>query len=139
MSITLSPKDMTSFGWHPSNSIAFSIGAGRLSAPIYNLLGENIIKCAYLYSVPARGNIPALAEIIIPREEYTGNKNSGLAEVTIGSRVRILDGYYAGEIGYISVLATAGKEPFYKKLGFAARPNILLGAGMTAKIRGPKK
>lgn len=81
-----------------------SIGAGRLSAPIYNLLGENIIKCAYLYSVPARGNIPPLAEIIIPREEYTGNKNSGLAEVTIGSRVRILDGYYAGEIGYITEL-----------------------------------
>ena len=44
-----------------------------------------------------------------------------------------------GEIGYISVLATTGKEPFYKKLGFAKRPNIMLGAGMTAKVRPLRK
>lgn len=84
--------------------ITDSIGAGRLSEPIYNLLGENIIKCAYLYSAPARGNMPPTAEIIIPQEDLTANKNSGLAEVSVGSHVRILDGFYAGEIGYITEL-----------------------------------
>ncbi len=78
-----------------------SIGAGRISDPIYNLLGENIIKCAYLYCAPARGNLPRTAEIIIPQEDYSTEKTSLLSEISAGSRVRILDGYYAGEIGYI--------------------------------------
>lgn len=81
-----------------------SIGSGRLSDPVYNLLGENIIKCAYLYSAPARGNMPQTAEIIIPQEEYTADKNSMLADISINSRVRILDGYYAGEIGFVTEL-----------------------------------
>ena len=44
-----------------------------------------------------------------------------------------------GEIGYVSILSTTGNEPFYKKLGFAKRPNLLLGAGMTAKIRANRQ
>ena len=83
------------------------IGTGRISDPIYELLGENIIKCAYLYSAPARGNLPPAAEIIIPQEDYSAGKNSMLADVSTGSRVRILDGYYAGEIGYITELLPA--------------------------------
>lgn len=81
-----------------------SIGSGRLSDPVYNLLGENIIKCAYLYSAPARGTMPQTAEIIIPQEEYTADKNSMIADISINSRVRILDGYYAGEIGFVTEL-----------------------------------
>ena len=81
-----------------------SIGAGRISDPIYNLLGENIIKCAYLYSAPARGNLPRTAEIIIPQEEFPTEKTSLLSEISAGDRVRILDGYYAGEIGFITEL-----------------------------------
>lgn len=81
-----------------------SIGAGRISDPIYDMLGENIIKCAYLYSAPARGNMPQTAEIIIPQEDYSVEKSSLLSDVSVGSRVRILDGYYAGEIGYIAEL-----------------------------------
>ena len=71
-----------------------SIGAGRISGPIYNVLGENIIKCAYLYSAPARGNLPPVADIVIPQEEYTEKPGSGLAEAAVGSHVRILEGYY---------------------------------------------
>ena len=78
-----------------------SIGVGRISDPVYNVLGENIIKCAYLYSAPARGNMERTAEIIIPQEDPVSEKSNLLAEVTVGSRVRILDGYYAGEIGFI--------------------------------------
>lgn len=81
-----------------------SIGAGRISEPIYNILGENIIKCAYLHSAPARGNMPQTAEIIIPQEDISANKNSTLSDISVGCRVRILDGYYAGEIGYITEL-----------------------------------
>ena len=77
------------------------IGAGRISDPIYNLLGENIIKCAYLYSSPSYGNVPGTAEIIIPQEDYSAEKSSLLSEAAVGSRVRVLDGYYAGEIGFI--------------------------------------
>ena len=83
------------------------IGTGRISDPIYEILGENIIKCAYLYSAPARGNLPQTAEIIIPQEDYSTGKNSILADVSVGSRIRILDGYYAGEIGYITELLPA--------------------------------
>lgn len=78
-----------------------SIGAGRISDPIYNLLGENIIKCAYLYSAPPRGNLPGAAEIIIPQDDYSSEKSSLLSDAAVGARVRILDGYYAGEIGFI--------------------------------------
>jgi hypothetical protein len=48
--------------------------------------------------------MPQTAEIIIPQEEISSNKNSGMSDVSVGSRVRILDGYYAGEIGYITEL-----------------------------------
>ena len=81
-----------------------TIGMGRISDPIYQMLGENIIKCAYLYSAPARGNIPQTAEIIIPQEEMTSDKNNLLADIAVGNRVRVLDGYYAGEIGFITKL-----------------------------------
>lgn len=81
-----------------------TIGTGRISGPVYNVLGENIIKCAYLYSAPARGNMPPVAEIIIPQEDLSASKKTGLSEISVGSRVRILDGYYAGEIGYITEL-----------------------------------
>ncbi|MBR6090237.1 MAG: hypothetical protein IKP86_09915 [Anaerolineaceae bacterium] len=81
-----------------------SIGPGRISTPIYDILGENIIKCAYLYSAPARGNMPCAAEIIIPQEEMTKDKSGRLTDAAVGNRVRILDGYYAGEIGYIAEL-----------------------------------
>ena len=81
-----------------------SIGTGRISGPIYNVLGENIIKCAYLYSAPGRGNMPPVAEIIIPQEDYTETTRGRLSEISVGSHVRILDGYYAGEIGYITEL-----------------------------------
>lgn len=84
--------------------ITDSIGAGRISDPIYDMLGENIIKCAYLYSAPAKGHMQQTAEIIIPQEDYTSDKSSLLSDVAVGSRVRILDGYYAGEIGYIAEL-----------------------------------
>lgn len=87
-----------------------SIGTGRISDPIYDLLGENIIKCAYLYSAPARGNMPQTAEIIIPQEDYSVEKSSLLSDVSVGSRVRILDGYYAGEIGYIAELLPKEKS-----------------------------
>ena len=87
-----------------------SIGAGRISDPIYNLLGENIIKCAYLYSAPERGNMPRTAEIIIPQEDYSTEKTSLLSEVSVGSRVRILDGFYAGEIGFIVELLPQEKS-----------------------------
>lgn len=81
-----------------------SIGTGRISEPIYNVFGENIIKCAYLYSTPSRGNMPQTAEVIIPQEDLNADKNKGLSDITISSRVRILDGFYAGEIGYITKL-----------------------------------
>ena len=87
-----------------------TIGGGRISDPIYNMLGENIIKCAYLYSAPARGNIPLSAEIIIPQEDPTSDKNNLLSEITVGNRVRILDGYYAGEIGFITKLLPQGAD-----------------------------
>ena len=85
-----------------------TIGGGRISDPIYNMLGENIIKCAYLYSAPARGNIPQAAEIIIPQEDPSSDKNNLLSEISVGNRVRILDGYYAGEIGFITKLLPQG-------------------------------
>ena len=88
-----------------------TIGAGRISDPIYNMLGENIIKCAYLYSAPARGNLPAAAEIIIPQEEYSAEKSGLLSEVSVGSRVRVLEGYYAGEIGFITELLPQHAAP----------------------------
>lgn len=80
------------------------LGAGRLSDPVYDILGDNIIKCAYLYSAPARGIIPVTAEIIIPEEEYETVSRSLMTDVSVGSQVRILDGFYSGEVGFVTEL-----------------------------------
>ena len=98
------------------------------TGPIYNVLGENIIKCAYLYSAPARGNLPPVADIVIPQEEYTEKPGSGLAEAAVGSHVRILEGYYAGEIGYITELKPQETESDEKTEAIGDRVVICIDA-----------
>ena len=60
----------------------------------------------------------------------------------LGSRlVKYVEENYKGKGYKIITLTTFGFQApeFYKKLGFAKRPNLLLGAGMTAKIRADRK
>lgn len=37
----------------------------------------------------------------------------------------------AFEQSYVGLMSAKGKEPFYEKYGFTARPTEILGAGMT--------
>ncbi len=87
------------------------LGAGgKISDPVYMVLGENIIRFAYLYAVMSCGNERRRPEIIIPLEEFTEEKKEK-TEVKIGSQVRVLDGFYGGEIGYVTAfLSENGSE-----------------------------
>ena len=87
-----------------------TIGNGRIGSPIYSLLGENIIKCAYLYSEGPRGNLPGGSEIIIPQDMGFSAQMRIPTDIEVGSRVRILDGYYNGEIGYVTEVLAPGNN-----------------------------
>lgn len=77
------------------------IGNGRMSTPVQQALGKNIIKFAYLTAASSRYGNPRKPEIIIPKDEYTPKAENPSEPLEIGDSVRILDGFYGGEIGVI--------------------------------------
>lgn len=80
------------------------IGSGRMATPAQLALGKNIIKFAYLTGLSSRYGNPRKPEIVIPKDEYTPQKSSAAEPLEIGDTVRIIDGFYGGEIGVISDL-----------------------------------
>lgn len=80
------------------------IGSGRMSSPIQLALGKNIIKFAYLTALTSRYGNPRKPEIIIPKDEYAPKKDSPAEPLEAGDTVRIIDGFYGGEIGVIREL-----------------------------------
>ncbi len=99
-----------------------SFGPGRLSDPVYEILGDNIIKCAYIYSEKS------VAEIIIPMEESADSRDNSLKDIVLNTRVRILDGFYAGEIGFVSGLLPKGNGDQGDALTIDDRVRICLDA-----------
>ena len=77
------------------------LGVGKMSSPVELTLGENIIKFAYLYGISGSLGIPRRPEIIIPKDEYIPEKENPLNTLTVGSQVRILEGFYGGELGIV--------------------------------------
>ncbi len=86
------------------------LGAGRMSDPVELTLGENIIKFAYLYAISGTLNAPKRPEIIIPRDEYVPEKENPLKALTVGAQVRIIEGFYGGELGLVMDILLAGDE-----------------------------
>ncbi len=77
------------------------IGTGKISNPVHLTLGENIIKFAYLYSDNNASGKLIRPEIIIPQDEYIPEKENPLNHLGIGSQVRIIEGFYGGELGIV--------------------------------------
>lgn len=86
----------------------------------------------YARNITDRGALSFIVDVMVDPCEQKQGIGTELVKMLMNDHKSWLK---KGETGYISVMSTTGKEPFYKKLGFSARPNILLGAGMTAKIR----
>ncbi len=77
------------------------IGVGRLSDPVHMVLGENIIRFAYLYSSSNGTQNTQRPEIIIPQEEYVPESESLLKKLKTGDQIRIIDGFHGGELGIV--------------------------------------
>jgi len=78
------------------------LGVGRLSDPVHMVLGDNIIRFAYLYALTSGSRKTQKPEIIIPQEEYVPEKESLLKILKIGDQVRIIDGFHGGELGIVT-------------------------------------
>lgn len=83
------------------------LGIGRLSEPVHDILGENIIKCAYLYGVMRVGTVPGKPEIIIPVDDLIPERGNPFENIEVGLSVRIIEGFYNGEIGFVTELIPA--------------------------------
>lgn len=86
------------------------IGGGKISSRIRLALSENIIKFAYLTAMTGRYGSPRKPEIIIPKDEYTPQKNNPGEPLKEGERVRIIDGFYGGEIAIVSQLIASDPD-----------------------------
>ncbi len=86
------------------------IGVSRLSNPVHMVLGENIIRFAYLYAPPAAGGRQRRPEIIIPQEEYIPEKENLRNILKIGDQVRVIEGFHGGEIGIVTALLPAHED-----------------------------
>ena len=87
-------------------------------------------------SITDKGMMSFIVDVMVDPDEQKKGIGSHLVKMLMDAHKEWLS---EGDIGYISVLSTPGKESFYKKMGFAKRPNLLLGSGMTAKIRAKRK
>lgn len=74
------------------------------------------------------GYIAFIADVIV-LPEYQGQGIGKSMMTMIMDSIR--DSLREGQGVYIGLMAAKGKEAFYKKFGFADRPNDSLGAGMT--------
>lgn len=78
-----------------------TIGFSRFSNPVLDILGDNIIKSAYIYSTKPQPGMGFRAEVIIP-DDFQGDRTGPQGEIKIGSQVRILEGFFRGEVGYVT-------------------------------------
>lgn len=85
------------------------LGVGKISDPIHLALGENIIKFAYLYAAEPGSGYPFRPEIIIPQDEYVPESRNPLSTLAVGAQVRILEGFYGGELGIVTEIQPAAE------------------------------
>lgn len=119
-------------GWEKISEAQFENGM-KNSISVSAREGGKLV--GYARTITDRGMLSFIVDVMVD----PGMQRQGIGKALVRMLMDAHKEWLApGEIGYISVLSTSGREPFYKKLGFAARPNVLLGAGMTAKVRAPK-
>jgi GNAT superfamily N-acetyltransferase len=74
------------------------------------------------------GYVAFIADVII-HPDYQGK---GLGRAIMSKVMEYAEqNITPGQMKYINLMAAKGKEGFYKKLGFAERPNDRFGPGMT--------
>ena len=120
-------------GWEEISTAQFENGMKNSVSASARSDGKLV---GYARSITDRGMMSFIVDVMVDPDAQKQGIGSELVRMLMNMHKEWLA---EGEIGYISVLATTGKEPFYKKLGFAKRPNLLLGAGMTAKVRPVRK
>ncbi|NMA13207.1 MAG: hypothetical protein GX933_08535 [Chloroflexi bacterium] len=86
------------------------LGVGKISDPIHLALGENIIKFAYLYAAGPGAGVPSRPEIIIPQDEYIPESKNPSKSLVVGAQVRILEGFYGGELGIVTEVKQVSAE-----------------------------
>ena len=120
-------------GWESVSSAQFTNGMANSVCVEARDAG---VLVGFARMITDRGMLSYIADVMVDPAAQKQGIGSQLVRMLIAEHKAWLA---PGEIGYVSILSTTGNEPFYKKLGFAKRPNLLLGAGMTAKIRADRK
>ena len=117
----------------------------------WNALTENqaargIEHTTFLVSAKSDGETVAMARVLFDYG-YTvfisdvivspGFQGLGIGKHMLDELLKFIeDNSMPGEFLNISLQAASGKEEFYKKFGFLARPCDGMGAGMTLKVNG---
>jgi predicted N-acetyltransferase YhbS len=118
------------------NALSLSAGWGEVEreqarAAVGNALntiakdGDTTIGCA---RVITDGSYQVLIGDVIVRPDY---QRQGIGTALVRTLIENLErNRKPGQTYFISLMCAKGKEPFYAKLGFIARPNDEFGAGM---------
>lgn len=119
-----------SAGWHMLPQRQAQKGINRSDYLVSAFDGKKAVGMA---RVLTDGGCVALLLDVVVLPEYQG---MGIGKTMIQmSMTYIKSTLKNGEIAYVCLMAAPGKEEFYKKFGFEARPNDYQGAGMTQWVR----
>lgn len=119
-------------GWDPIGESMYN-SAVKASVFVTARYKDQVIGMSRM--ITDGGLVSLIADVIVDPQFQAQGIGDVLVKKLLFLHKELLDG---SESGYVNVLASKGNDGFYNQMGFMARPNIMLGSGMTMKIMGGK-
>lgn len=120
-----------SAGWIEVEQTQAQIGIANSAFLIAAYDGEACVGCMRVVS---DGGYTAIIVDVLVLPEY---QKSGIGKEMMTKAIAFLQKpLEKGQMVMVNLMAAQGKEPFYDKFGFEARPNQKSGAGMVLYLRG---
>jgi ribosomal protein S18 acetylase RimI-like enzyme len=117
-----------SVGWGIPNRKAIATG---LNNTIYSLCSERKNEIIGYGRIVGDGGFTVFIQDVIVKPPY---QKQGIGTAIMTKLMEYINGNYTTGT-YIGLMATKGREAFYKKFGFIERPNEQFGAGMIQFIK----
>ena len=120
-----------SAGWTEVEQRQAQVGINNSAFLIAAYDGEECVGCLRVVS---DGGYTAIIVDVLVLPEY---QKSGIGKEMMTRAITFLQKpLEKGQMVMVNLMAAQGKEPFYDKFGFEARPNQKSGAGMVMYLRG---
>jgi GNAT superfamily N-acetyltransferase len=120
-----------SAGWTEVEPRQAQIGINNSACLIAAYDSEECVGCLRVVS---DGGYTAIIVDVLVLPEY---QRSGIGKEMMARSLEFLGKpLEKGQMVMVNLMAAQGKEPFYDKFGFEARPNQKSGAGMVLYLRG---